>query len=150
MRRSCGRQSYELLGSIRTVPITTDLSKAFCQFFSRFKKACCVAWSFLKPHNFGDKFFLTIFSICLKLSQIFLKLYVKTDLSEICFVIWVFFFKHWYDIGFFQLAWKISCWNTFINTAFDWYQNLFLANLIMAGNISPLELFLLSILFIYF
>ena len=39
--------------------------------------------------------------------------------------------------------------NTFINTACDWYQNFsFLANLIMAGDISLLELFLMSILFI--
>ena len=55
-----------LLRSIRTVPITSDLSKVLCHFFSRFKRACCVGWLFLKTHNFGDKSFSQKFPMCSK------------------------------------------------------------------------------------
>ena len=73
MRRSCGTQSYALLRSIRTVPITPDLSQVFCEFFSRFKRTCCGEWPFLKPHNFGDNIFTENFSVCSKrtLSNVF-------------------------------------------------------------------------------
>ena len=110
MRKSYGRQSYVLLRSIRTVPITPDLSKAFCQFFSRFKRACCVEWAFLKPHNFGD----------------------NTGMTSATF--------NSYGKDFVQKHLLIQ---------FVIAKTSFLANLIMAGDISSLERFLMSISFMY-
>ena len=52
-------------------------------------------------------------------------------------------------LNYFQPVWERFYRNTFINTVCDRYQNLFLANLIMAGDISPLELFLDLISFLY-
>ena len=106
MRKSYGRQSYVLLRSIRTAPVTPDLSKAFCQFFSRFKRACCVEWPFLKPHKFGD----------------------NTGMTSATF--------NSYGKDFVQKHLLIQ---------FMIVETSFLANLIMAGDISSLELFLMSI-----
>ena len=121
--------------------MTPDLSKVSCQFFNRFKRAYCVEWPFLKLHNFRDNIFSENFSIYSKrtlldifeiignklIGRKFALLFGSTsnssgkDFVEIHLLIQL-------EIGI-----KIS----------------FLGNLIMAGDISPLELFLMSISFMH-
>ena len=57
--------------SIRVVSIGEMSSREVSGY--RFKRACCVEWPFLKPHNFGDNIFSENFPICSKrtLSNIF-------------------------------------------------------------------------------
>ena len=140
IRRSCGRQSYALLRSKRTVPTTPDLSKVFCQFFSRFKRVCCIEWPLLKPHNFGDNIFSGHFSI-----------YSKRTLSNIFEI-----------IGNELIGYNTVMTSATSNSSGKYFIEMhlliqfvigtktsFLANLIMAGDISPLELSLRSISFMY-
>ena len=56
--------AYALLRSIDTVPTTLSVSKHFCQFFNKFKRAFCNECSFLNPHRFGENILLVTVSSC--------------------------------------------------------------------------------------
>ena len=141
--RSCGRQSYALLRSIRTVPITLDLSKVFCQFFSRFKRACCVEWPFLKPYNFGDKIFSADFSICSKrtLSNIVKIIGNKLIGQEFAMLFGSSFFNTGMTSATFKSSGKDFVEIHLLIQFTIGIKISFLANLIMARGISLLELF---------
>ena len=65
MRKSWGRrQSYTLLRSINTVATTPDVSKHFCQFFNKFKRAFCKECTFLNLQSFGENILLTTVLSC--------------------------------------------------------------------------------------
>ena len=133
MTRSCGRQSYALLRSIRTVPITPDLSKVFCQFFSRFKRAYCVEWPFLKLHNFRDNIFSENFSIYSKRTLLDIFEIIGNKLIGRKFALLFGSTSNWSGKDFVEIHLLIHLLISF------------LGNLIMAGDISSLELFLMSI-----
>ena len=120
--------------------------KVFCQFFSRFKRACCVEWLFLNPHSFGDKIFTENFSICSKRTLLY---YEIIGNQLICWWFALLFGSSFWntDINYFQPVWERFYRNAFINTVCDRYH--ICDNLIMAGDISPLELFLDLISFLY-
>ena len=64
MMRLWGRQSYALLRTINTVPTNPDVSKHFCQFGNKFKRAFCEEWPFHNQDNYGENTLLATISSC--------------------------------------------------------------------------------------
>ena len=85
--RSKGRQSYAFDKSVKAIPVTPSLSKHFLHDSTNLRRACCLLYPSLNPHNRFDNFGLLNGNICEYISlSITFDRGDKTFIGQKCFL----------------------------------------------------------------